>query len=262
MRLDDYLKGEAADIENCTVRRLCPFGAVCGVCGSADQPALFPTVLEVGKGELLWTDLRFEPRVFVIRQGAFTCFAHADQDKEVPIALYGAGIAVGMAELYVSQQGKDVPMSVQYFLRAMIDGRVCSLPASLVKGALECARPAYAQTVITCVLSNQFCSAYTMTKIVAHQSLYDRIVSLLLSFREIANRGSRKDIGSFCITHEEISQIIASDRVSTTRVLHKIRDDGLIELGYKSITLLDKIFDNTGLVEESLTEFYTIDEFI
>ena len=65
---------------------------------------LYPTVIEVEAGELLWADLRFEQRVFAIQSGIFVCMSNLEQGREVPLALFGRGYSTGMAELYIARE--------------------------------------------------------------------------------------------------------------------------------------------------------------
>lgn len=49
--------------------------------------------------------------------------AHIDPDGEAPFTLYGAGIAVGVADLYVPRVSTNT-----YHLHALVPGRICSRP--------------------------------------------------------------------------------------------------------------------------------------
>ena len=132
MKLDDYMKGMKVDVANCKVRGVCPLGKFCGSKVGEKGAALIPSVLQIKKGDILWTDLHFDPRVLIIRKGIFACLVHADREKEeVPLSLSGAGIAVGFGELYApatvpsraSGGRESVPMSSTYYLRALLMGR-------------------------------------------------------------------------------------------------------------------------------------------
>lgn len=267
MKLDDYMKGMKVDVANCKVRGVCPLGKFCGSKVGDRGTTLTPSVIQIKKNDILWTDLHFDPRVLIIRKGVFSCMVHADRDKEeVPLALYGAGIAVGVGELYApaavpsrASGGQEVvPMSSTYYLRSLFDGEVCSLPAGVVRQVLESQPPRVVNQILSCVLTNQFCSATAMMKVVSHQSLQDRLIALLLFFKEMASR-SGNEVNTFHVTHEELSHLVASDRVSTTRALHRIRDLGLIEIGYKAIKLMPAIMERADLVSDAATEFYIPD---
>jgi CRP-like cAMP-binding protein len=46
-----------------------------------------------------------------------------------------------------------------------------------------------------------------------------------------------RGLPTFELTHEEIALAVLSDRVSVTRALRKMKEAGMIELGYKTIKL-------------------------
>lgn len=256
MRLDEYLKSEATKVEYCTARHRCPIGKICGVTSHDGRTPLFPTIIEVEKGDMLWTDLRFEPRVFVVRKGIFTCIAHGDCEIELPFSLLGKGIAIGMAELYIPREASST-----YYLKALLPGEVCSLPAKPLQRAVEAQPYPYSQVVLSATLTNQVSCSLTQAKIVSRPALRDRIILLLLCLKRLAAQsGGEGD--SFAITHEDVASLVASDRVSTTRVLHKIRDEGLIELGYKSIKLLPAIDKVHDLAQDAESVFYTVDDLL
>ena len=250
MRLDDYLKGEVAEIEHCTARRLCPFGHVCGTLKSEGSVPLFPTVLEVGKGEMLWTDIRFEQRVFVIKDGLFVCIAQEAKEGELPYALYGTGIVIGAIELYAPRE-----ISSLYHLRALLPSKVCSFSLDAVKSSLNKTGSTSVQSVVSGSTLNQSCAMFLQIKVMSRQSLRDRIILQLLTIHEVLSR-SRKNTRTLKITHEELAYLVGSDRVSVTRTLNALRDDGFISLGYVSITLNDKLFELTEVNDEVKDMFY------
>lgn len=55
---------------------------------------------------------------------------------------------------------------------------------------------------------------------------------VLLHLRELTSREGR-ELDEVQLTHEELACLIACDRASTTRALHKMEQDGVIELGYR-----------------------------
>ena len=82
MRLRDFQRAEESIVAHCPVRDLCPVGAVCGRGDSEGK--IMPAVMEYDKGDLLWTDRRYERHVFIIREGVVSCMAHVEPDGEAP----------------------------------------------------------------------------------------------------------------------------------------------------------------------------------
>ena len=118
MRLRDFQRAEESVIAHCPVRHLCPVGLVCG--RGDEEGKLMPAVIAFDKGDLLWTDHRYERHVFIVREGVLSCMAHVDPDGEAPFTLYGAGIGVGIADLYVPHTDAST-----YHLHAIVPGRIC-----------------------------------------------------------------------------------------------------------------------------------------
>lgn len=250
MRLDDYLKGEVTEIEHCSVRGLCPFGEMCGMSSASGGVPLFPTILDVGKGEMLWTDMRFEQRIFVVKSGLFICMAQENEEGELPYAIYGSGIAIGAMELYMPRE-----ISSAYYLRALVPGRICSLPIDAVRRGLEKMGPEKAHQILNGALLNQSSAMFSQVKVMARTSLRERIILQLLIIHDVASRAGR-DVRTLKITHEELAHLTGSDRVSVTRILNKLRDEGHIDLGYVSITINDSLFEIDSMRAEAEVMFY------
>lgn len=251
MKIEEYLKAESSALARCPARQLCPLAELCSASKDGMRSALFPTVIDVAPGELLWTNLRFEQRVFCIRSGVFAALSDLEHDQEVPFSLYGCGQGVGFGELYLDQDVSD-----SYYLRALCAGQVCSMPAKAVRRCLGGLPPTYVNTLLSSVLTNVSAAAFTQARITARPLVGERVVMLLLSMADLYAREGRK-LEELHLTHGELAALVASDRVSITRALHKLEADGLVELGYRSIRALPALFDLTSLTEKAATTFHT-----
>lgn len=250
MRPKDYLKNEITEVEHCTSRLMCPIGDLCGVSRCSDGSPLFPTIATVEKDELIWTNLRYENRVHIIQSGVFTCMAHCESENEIPFALFGKGNIVGAVELYAPRS-----MSSDYHVRTLIPGKVCSVSAKALKRKMEELSPEHAQRIMCCAFASQSASAFTQSKVISSRSLYERVLTLFLHLGDLIHR-SEEEGSTFAITHEEIALLVASDRVSVTRVLHKMRDEGIIKLGYKSISFFEDAINVQEMKFPAHTNFF------
>lgn len=231
MKQDKVLQRETVEVEHCSTRKMCPVGNVCGIKQPGERTPLLPNILPAEKGDILWLSQRYERRVYIVRDGIFVCFAYCNEECDMPFALFGRGIGTGLAELYLPQR-----LSEPYYLRALFPGHICSLPAKPLKRRLE-ALPNHSGLKIMCYnFMSQFTSVLTQSRIISYKSLYDRVLLLFMSLKDLVER-TGQDATRFGITHEEISKLVASERVSVTRVLHKMQDESLIELGYKTVTI-------------------------
>lgn len=226
MRVEDYLRGDIVAIINCPVRDSCLLASVCGKLDESSV-VLYPNVFEVGKGEMLWTNLRYEHRVYVLQSGIFQCLVNAEQG-EVPFALYGKGSVLGVAEFYSPKEDADM-----YHFSALVPGRVCSLPGRAVRKRLENAPVPVSQQVICRSLTNQFAFVATLSKILSRTHLRDKILGLLALIAELLGDTE----SPIEITHNAIP-LLSSGRATTTRVLHDLQNEGRVELGYRSVRLL------------------------
>lgn len=254
MRPNKYSKSEIYEVEYCPSRSMCPIGELCSASPQKKDVMFFPKITEVDKDSLIWTNLRHENNVHFIQSGVYSCIAHFADDWEIPFALYAKGNAVGLVELYAPES-----ISNDYHLRVLIPGKICTFPARSLRHRLESMPFAKAQQVMSCCFANVSASVYTQSKVLSGKSLYNRILVLLLSIQDLANRAD-KDRSVINLTHEEIAQLVAADRASTTRVLKKMREDGVIELGYKTISIT---YDGSGMTDESMfsgTCFYSADD--
>lgn len=194
-----------------------------------------PAVMEYDKGDLLWTDRRYERHVFVIREGVVSCKAHVDSDGEAPFTLYGAGIGVGIADLYVPRANAS-----SYHLHAIVPGRICSLPSKALRRHLEALGEDWQQRILAASLYNQSTGALIQSMISSRPLLGQRLAMLLTGLQSLAARG-KTELETLNATHDELSALVLSDRASVTRALHHMEEEGLVELGYRSVRITDKL---------------------
>lgn len=254
MKSGDYLKAEIAEVEHCSCRKTCPIGELCGTSWSSGIAPLFPAVINVESEELIWTNLRFENRVYIIQSGVLACMGHSEAGEEIPFALFGRGNAIGLIDIYAPSS-----VSGDYHIRTIVPGKICSVPAKALRRRLESLPQGHTQKILACAHASESSSAFTQTKILFRKSLQERIIALLLHLRELVQRSGR-DLSVLKITHDEIALLVLSDRVSTTRVLHKMRDEGIIDLGYKSISIDEDKLDEVSGGYQVITHFYTVDQ--
>lgn len=229
MRMNDFLKGEAIAAQSCTMRNTCPVGALCMAESEEGCVPLFPTVIDINQGDMLWTDLRSEQRVFIVRTGVLSLVAHVCEDWETPFALYGCGAAIGLAELYVPRTTADT-----YHLKTLVPGKVCSFLAKPLRRHMESLPKALPYEILSRSFVSMSAAALNQSAIVSKPLLRDRIALLLAVVQNLATHGGlHTDV--LHITHDEIAQLVMSDRGSVTRLLKRMEQEGAVELGYRSI---------------------------
>ena len=78
---------------------------------------------------------------------------------------------------------------------------------------------------------------------------------VLLHLRELTSREGR-ELDEVQLTYEELACLIACDRASTTRALHKMEQDGVIELGYRCIRILPALNNLDALAADACAQFH------
>ena len=244
-------RGGVALVEHCPVRKSCPAGKLCGIERSEGLAPLYPTIEEVEHGELVWTDLRYEQRVRLVRRGVFAFTPNFAHDESIVTSIYGVGLSLGLAELYIP---RDVAGT--YHLRAITEGALCSFPAKAFKRHIESLPTAESNELLACAFTNIVESDCVQMRTVSKTSLYERIVLLLARLRNLSARQGI-DLDEVKLTHEELAELAASDRASVTRTLHKLKQDGMIELGYKTIKYTDALKEYALSCVDVFTNFQT-----
>lgn len=250
MKLEECRRGEETAVKHCAARNLCPLGTLCTGEAIDGETPLFPTILELEAGELLWVDFRFEQRMFVIQSGIFSCISNLEKGREVPLALLGSGHTAGLAELYISRE-----IASTYYLRALTSGRVCSFPAKALRRHLEALPSAAVSNLVSRTLINLSSASYAQIKMLSKPLASERITMVLARLKELSSQEGR-DLTQVKLTHSDIATLISSDRVSVTRALHKMEEDGLVELGYRSLQIAESIDGCEDLVEDARGLFH------
>lgn len=236
MRTCDEVRARESEIRHCPMRGMCPAGAVCAA--EDGQHPLYPKVKQVAAGQVVWSDLRFEQHVTVFRDGVFAlAMSEMGSEGEVPVSLLGPGDSAGLAELYIPRELGDY-----YHLDVLCPGSLCSFPAKPFRRAFETLPSPEREKTLACALVNPTSAQYSQVKMLSRTRVCDRIVMLLARIAELAARSGRA-VHEASLSHEQIARLVASDRVTVTRALHKLEEDGLVELGYRCVRFGGERFD-------------------
>lgn len=235
MRLDEFQKAEAADIFHCPNRALCPVGMVCGR-ESKPGKVLFPAVVPFEAKNLLWTDFRFDQHVFIVRDGVLTSMAHLHQEGEVPFALFGAGIGIGIADLYIPREEANT-----YHMKGLIPGHICSLSNRALRRNLEELSSDIPLKMMATSLYNQAGASLIQSILSSQPLLGDRVAMLIIALVVLAQRGKRRG-RQINLTHGDIAELVHADRAAVTRILRQLEIDGFVERGYRTIIAQPSLF--------------------
>lgn len=217
-------------------KQYCPHNSTCpfqGDCGAArgGGGVFLPETAIMKKGSRLWTNWENHRYIYVIRSGLFESVVHSSSGDEFPFALYNNKNAIGLSELYIPSETAEA-----YSLRTLFDGEVCCVPHIHARNALSKLNGTTVREVLCLASCNQSTSAMAVTKILAHKTVHEKLLSLFFTLKNLTE-SSEMNCTRFKITHEEIASIICADRGSVTRTLKKLADLGIVELGYSSVTI-------------------------
>lgn len=236
----------------CPAEKLCPFRTFCELYSSEESNPLHPSTYEVEKSEVFITNPSLKNRVYVFQTGAYMSMGELNSGEEVPFAVYGQGIAVGLTELYTPKTLSDT-----YHMRSLLPGTICSVPTSTLKEKLEALPQAFSHKILSAAFTNQSTAAFTLSAIRAQSFIYDRVRGVLLYLRDLSH-SKGVEVTSFGITHEEIALLVSANRMAVTRVLKRMQEDGLIEYSYKSVALTEKMIKEYP--EVYLSYFISLDD--
>jgi CRP-like cAMP-binding protein len=174
-----------------------------------------------------------DPLVFCwfVLKGALYYSDVAAEGAEIIYGMAGAGSAVGLAAL---ADGK----AAVYDVRTRGSTEVLEIPSAVLADMLD-AEPRLWRQI--CAIANHrlnmMTEKYRGTK---HASLEARLIWNLLSHaRHLGARGSGTTGLRLPINQTDLAKIVGASRPRTNGLLRRLQAEGLIRLGYGSITLVD-----------------------
>lgn len=249
MKLDDYIDHQSLEARYCPSRAVCPLAFMCAS-RQSNGKLLLPVFEDVGRENLVWTDLATRPRAYVVRDGLFVSKVHTNSDAEYPYGLVGRGFLSGLPELYSAMQGFTF-----YFLKCLVPGRLCRFEASDVKECVAALSGEDAQRFTIMVLLNQSTANYSQMLTLAHRSMRERVASVLsrVSLALGTQDGPELDLP---ITHADVALLAAAERATVSRELKAMADEDLVQLGYRLIRLMPSFLERYCSSIEAHLPFY------
>jgi len=92
------------------------------------------------------------------------------------------------------------------------------------------------------VLAKWLCRRVTESEEVLAETVFQavrgRVASGLL---RLYRRAPARDKGMLEVTHQELANLIGSTRETTTATLHRLRHEGIVNIGNRRVTVLDPV---------------------
>jgi global nitrogen regulator NtcA len=219
-------------------------GAVTGI-GSAGQSG--PTLLEVirelsgsnvetiERGKTIFFPGDPAERVYLLRRGAVRLSRVYESGEEITVALLRENSLFGVLSLLTGQRSDRF-----YHAIAFTRVELVTAPATSVRKAIE--QDASVGLLLLQGLSSRILQTETMIETLTHRDMSSRLVSFLLvlcrDFGVPGNEGITIDLR---LSHQAIAEAIGSTRVTITRLLGDLRQEGLLQIDRKKITVFDPI---------------------
>ncbi len=173
-------------------------------------------------------DATGQDRIYLIKSGSVRLYRLSPDGRELTTAILRPGQMFGTSALV--GKGSD-----STFAQAMEDAYVCEASAEEFMSIMS-SHPLLAAQV-TVALARQLLQMEQQLDRMAFQDVPERLAQALLQLAE--------DCGDTAeplrMTHEELARLAGTTRETATKVLDEFATDGLVQLGYRKVVILDPI---------------------
>ncbi len=174
-------------------------------------------------------------RVYLLKRGAVRLSRVYETGEEITVALLRENSLFGVLSLLTGQKSDRFYHSIAFTRVDLI-----SAPATSVRQAIE--KDARVALLLLQGLSSRILQTETMIETLTHRDMSSRLVSFLLVLcRDFGMPGTRGITIDLKLSHQAIAEAIGSTRVTITRLLGDLRNDGLVEIDRKRITVFDPL---------------------
>jgi CRP/FNR family transcriptional regulator len=217
------------------------------VASGAGAPQPIPTLLEVirglagsnsetiERGKTIFFPGDPAERVYLLRRGAVRLSRVYESGEEITVALLRENSLFGVLSLLTGQRSDRF-----YHAIAFTRVELVMAPATSVRRAIE--QDASVGLLLLQGLSSRILQTETMIETLTHRDMSSRLVSFLLvlcrDFGVPSQDGITIDLR---LSHQAIAEAIGSTRVTITRLLGDLRNEGLVQIDRKKITVFDPI---------------------
>jgi global nitrogen regulator NtcA len=170
-------------------------------------------------------------RVYFLLKGAVKLSRVYEAGEEITVALLRENSVFGVLSLITGHKSDRF-----YHAVAFTPVELLSVPIEQVEKALQ-EKPELSMIMLK-GLSSRILQTEMMIETLAHRDMGSRLVSFLLilcrDFGTPSNEGITIDLK---LSHQAIAEAIGSTRVTVTRLLGDLRQDGMISIHKKKITV-------------------------
>jgi CRP/FNR family transcriptional regulator, global nitrogen regulator len=192
----------------------------------------YPLVIEsFERGKTIFFPGDPAERVYFLQKGAVKLSRVYEQGEEITVALLREGSVFGVLSLMTGQKTDRF-----YHAVAFTPVELLSVPIDQVEKALK--ENSELSMWMLKGLSTRILQTEMMIETLAHRDMGSRLVSFLLILcRDFGVTGSTGVTIDLKLSHQAIAEAIGSTRVTVTRLLGDLRQDNMISITKKKITV-------------------------
>lgn len=192
----------------------------------------YPLVIEsFERGKTIFFPGDPAERVYFLHKGAVRLSRVYEQGEEITVALLREGSVFGVLSLITGQKTDRF-----YHAVAFTNVELLSVPIEQVEKALK-ENPELSMWMLK-GLSTRILQTEMMIETLAHRDMGSRLVSFLLILcRDFGSGGTTGVTIDLKLSHQAIAEAIGSTRVTVTRLLGDLRQDNMISITKKKITV-------------------------
>jgi CRP/FNR family transcriptional regulator len=182
-------------------------------------------------GEIIYSPDDETIGLFCILEGKVEIYRVGRAGKEQVIRLAGPGDVIGYRSLLCGDHDGSYAEAIEY-------ARICTIPKDAFL-ALMMRSPGFAARLMT-LLSTELRTAEERIVELAHKPVRERVAEVLLMLRETYGLEEDQRTINVSMTRGELASIVGTAMESVSRQLSRFKQEGMIDLIGRRITILDE----------------------
>ena len=182
------------------------------------------TMTTVKKGKIFYRPEDTGEVIFILKKGTVQLYRISPEGKKLVIYTLGDGTLFGEMSLLGQRMHNT-------FAEAITDCTICVMSRNDLE-RLVLNRPQVALRILE-ITGNRLLETEEQLEALAFKSIPSRLAALLLRLA-----GDGDEVAG--LTHQDLAEMIGTYRETTTQTLNDMKARGIVEIGRRRITILDK----------------------
>lgn len=242
VRSSRFLTAIGENYPGCPIYQECPLSIACDALNTSGYSPIYKIHLD--KNTILFRNEIDYGCIYVVVSGIAAVYTHLDAGEMMVFGLVGKGFTLGETEYFTKE--KSV-----YSIKTLTPCVFCRLPVEDLDSIID-ARPFLMKRFIQA--SNKCMQMFSRQIWVMNaQLVYDRLKRLLCVLAKLQAKQGENFV-RINISHEELALLINTTRVSVTRMLNIMEQEGNVRLKYNEIEIVGPLFEFS---EKADTDIFT-----